>query len=125
MKTILLVLSTTTFLLGQPDFSSVITAIKVGNISQISSFMDKNVEVTVEEKDGSYSKTEATNVVKTFLSKNAPSNCTMIHSGAARDGASYYCIGNLSAGGNKFRIYIFFKKIGLNYLIQEMRFEED
>ncbi|MCH2021286.1 MAG: DUF4783 domain-containing protein [Saprospiraceae bacterium] len=125
MKTILLVLSTSTFLLGQPNFSSVITAIKVGNVSQISNFMDKNVEVTVEEQDGAYSKTEATNVVKTFLSKNPPSNCTMIHSGAARDGASYYCIGNLSTTGNKFRIYIFFKKIASNYLIQEMRFEAD
>ena len=125
MKTILLVLSTSTFLFGQPDFSSVITAIKAGNISQISNYMDKNVEVTVEDQDGSYSKIEATNVVKTFFSKNPPINCTMIHSGAARDGASYYCIGNLSAGGNKFRIYIFFKKIASNYLIQEMRFEED
>ncbi len=125
MKTILLVLSTTTFLFGQPDFSSVISAIEAENVSQISNFMDENVEVTVEDEDGSYSKTKATNVIKTFFSKNPPSNCSMIHSGAARDGASYYCIGNLSAGGNKFRIYIFFKKIGSNYLIQEMRFEED
>ncbi len=125
MKTIILLLSTTTVLFGQPNFSSVISAVKAGNVSAISSFMDSNVEVTVGEDDGTYTKLQATDVVKAFFVKNSPSNCSMIHSGAARDGGSYYCIGNLLAGNNKFRIYIFFKKVGATYLIQEMRFEED
>jgi hypothetical protein len=125
MKTIILLLSTTTALFGQPNFSSVISAVKTGNIAEISSFMDANVEVTVGEDDGTYSKAQATSVVKAFFGKNTPTNCSMIHSGAARDGGSYYCIGNLLAGNNKFRIYIFFKKVGDSYLIQEMRFEED
>lgn len=125
MKTLIFLLTTTTMLLGQPNFSAVITAIQKGNAASISNYMDANVEVTVGDNDGAYSKNQAIAVVQEFFQKNAPSNCSMVHSGAARDGASYYCIGNLSAGGSKYRVYIFFKKVGDTYLIQEMRFEEE
>jgi len=125
MKTLIFLLATSTALWGQPNFSAVITAIKAGNATEISNYMDVNVEVTVGDNDGSYSKTEAVGVVETFFGQHTPSNCSLVHSGAARDGASYYCIGNLSAGGSKYRVYIFFKKVGESYLIQEMRFEED
>lgn len=124
MKTLLLLLVATT-LYGQPDFNAVISAIKAGNTAAIGTYMDANVEVTVEDKDGSYVKTQAISVVNGFFQEHAPSNCSLIHSGAARDGASYYCIGNLSAKGGKYRVYIFFKKVGSAYLIQEMRFEEE
>lgn len=115
----------TSMLFAQPNFSSVISAVKAGNVQSINKYFDLNVDVTVGDNDGTYSKTQATEVVRAFFAKNTPSQCSMVHSGAARDGASYYCIGNLSAGDNKFRIYIFFKKIDTTYLIQEMRFEED
>ena len=125
MKILFFLLATSTALWGQPNFSAVITAIKAGNTAEISNYMDTNVEVTVGDNDGSYSKNEAVAVVQAFFGKHAPSNCSLVHSGAARDGASYYCIGNLSAGGSKYRVYIFFKKVGESYLIQEMRFEQE
>ncbi|BDS11789.1 DUF4783 domain-containing protein [Aureispira anguillae] len=127
MRTILLILltATTATLYAQPNFSAVVTAIKAGNTMEISNYMDANVEVTVEDNDGSYDKGQAISVISSFFQKNAPNSCSLVHSGSARDGASYYCIGNLSAGGNKYRVYIFFKKVGGNYLIQEMRFEEE
>lgn len=126
MKTLILLLTTlTTMLYGQPDFGAVVTAIKAGNTATISNYMDANVEVTVEDNDGTYDKEEAVQVINSFFQKNAPSSCSLVHSGSARDGASYYCIGNLLAGGKKYRVYIFFKKVGDTYLIQEMRFEEE
>lgn len=114
-----------TALAAQPNFSAVISAVKSGNIATVNQYLDTNVDVTVGNKDGSYDKEQATEVIRSFFAYNPPSQCSMVHSGAARDGASYYCIGNLTAGGNKFRIYIFFKKVNTVYLIQEMRFEED
>ncbi len=114
-----------TALAAQPNFNAVISAVKSGNVVTVSQYLDAYVDVTVGDKDGAYSKEQATEVIKSFFTENTPTQCSMVHSGAARDGASYYCIGNLSAGGNKFRIYIFFKKVAAVYLIQEMRFEED
>ena len=124
MKTLLLLLVATT-LYGQPDFKSVISAIKAGNTSGIGAYMDANVEVTVGDKDGIYAKSKAISVVSDFFKEHIPSNCSLVHSGAARDEASYYCIGNLSAKGAQYRVYIFFKKVGGTYLIQEMRFEKE
>jgi len=124
MKTLLLLLVATT-LYGQPNFNAVISAIKVGNSVEIGTYMDVNVEVTVGDKDGSYAKDQAISVVNAFFKEHTPKGCSLVHSGAARDGASYYCIGNLSAGGGKYRVYIFFKKVEGTYLIQEMRFEKE
>lgn len=124
MKTLLLLLVATT-LYGQPNFNAVISAIKAGNTAEIGTYMDANVEVTVGDKDGSYPKSQAVSVVNSFFQQHSPNSCSLVHSGAARDGASYYCIGNLSAGGGKYRVYIFFKKVGSTYLIQEMRFEKE
>ena len=87
--------------------------------------MDANVEITVGDKDGSYAKTQAISAINTFFQQQSPSACSLVHSGAAKDGASYYCIGNLSTKGGKYRVYIFFKKKGSSYLIQEMRFEKE
>jgi len=125
MKYFLILLTTTIFIANQPDYTAVISAIRNANIAEISKHMDANVEVTVGDKDGTYNKTEATNVVRSFFDKNKPQGCSMVHSGAARDNGSFYCIGNLAAGGLSFRVYIYFKKVGSNYLIQEMRFEEN
>jgi hypothetical protein len=124
MKTLLLLLIGTT-LYGQPNFNAVISAIKAGNTTEIGTYMDANVEVTVGDKDGTYAKAQAISVVSGFFQQQVPNSCSLVHSGAARDGASYYCIGNLSAGGGKYRVYIFFKKVGSTYLIQEMRFEKE
>lgn len=125
MKLLLLVFATATTLAGQPNFGAVISAIKAANTTEIANHLDATVEVTVGEQDGSYSKDQAIGVIQGFFQKNAPSSCSMVHSGAAQDGASYYCIGNLQAGGNKYRVYIFFKKVGTAYKIQEMRFEQE
>lgn len=123
MKTIILILSLAMF--NQPNFNAVITAIEQGNVSALSSHLDENVEITIGDSDGSYPKSQATQVVDQFFNSNKPSDCNVVHSGSARDNGSYYCIGSLTAGGKKHRVYLFFKQSGNDYKIQEMRFEED
>lgn len=125
MKTLVLFLITSTTLWAQPNFNAVISAIKSGNVATIASHMDANVEMTVGGQDGTYPKAQAQGIIQGFFESNQPSNCSLVHSGAARDGASYYCIGSLTAGRGKYRVYIFFKKVGAGYKIQEMRFEEE
>lgn len=123
MKTIVLIFAASLAAWSQPDFNAIIAAIKASNVSAIAQQMDANVELTVGDKDGTYTKAQAVDVIAAFLSQNKPASCSLVHSGSARDGASYYCIGSLSAGGKKYRVYIFFKKTSDSYRIQEMRFE--
>jgi len=126
MKTILftlLILPLTTF--NQPNFNAVIAALQKADMPLLTEHLDNNVEIVINDSDGSYSKAQAATLIKNFLSKNKPSICSIAHSGSARDQGSYYCIGKMVAGGRKYRINIFFKEVNSKYLIQEMRIEED
>ncbi|MCP4440967.1 MAG: DUF4783 domain-containing protein [Aureispira sp.] len=123
MKTTILILTCVVATWSQPNFNAVISAIKDGNVTVLSQHMDTDVEITIEEEDGTYNKTEATNVVKGFFDNNKPSACSIVHSGAARNNGAYFCIGSLTAGGKSHRVYLFFKENEGKFLIQEMRFE--
>lgn len=127
MKALLLFtwLLSSTWAMAQPNFNSVINAIKTGNITSISSLLAEQVELSVGSQNGTYPKAQALSIVNNFLQAQKPSNCSLVHSGSARDGASYYCIGSLSAGGKKHRVYLFFKKGEGDYKIQEMRIEPE
>lgn len=124
MKIIILILSWVV-VANQPNFNAVVAAIEQGNVSILSAYMDENLEITIGDEDGSYAKEEAARIVNEFFASNKPSNCNVVHSGSARNSGSYYCIGNLTAGGKKHRVYLFFKQSGSDYKIQEIRFEED
>ena len=112
-------------LFAQPNLSAVSTALAKGDVASLSQFFDATVEIVTETVDGSYSKADASNLLKDFFSKSKASGFTISSSGAARDKGSHYCIGKLVAGGKNYRINIFFKEVGGNFLIKEMRIEED
>lgn len=109
---------------AQPDFTPMINAIQNGSASTLSNYFDKNVEITVLDKDDQYDKASATRVVTDFFNSNKPSACSIVHKGVSDDKTSYYAIGSLSAGTKTFRVYIYVKNNGSQYLIQELRFEK-
>jgi hypothetical protein len=113
------------FAMGQPNFQAVTKAVETANIAVIAQYLDNTVEVTIGDSDGGYSKAEAQALLTGFLAKQKPSKCSVVHSGKARDGESYFCIGRLLAGGVEYRVYLFFKKIDAAYKLQEVRFEEN
>lgn len=126
MKTILLILAACAAIgSGQPDFSAVINTIKSGKSTSIAPYLANEVEITIGGNDGTYSKAEALTALQNFYNQNKPTNCSMVHNGVAKDQEAYYCIGKLDAGGKSYRLYIYFKKTGEQYLIQEMRFEDN
>ena len=126
MKTIVLFWVSMTLFGSQPDFNAIISAIQAKQTAQVAVHFDEQVELTLaEQEEGIYPKAQATTLVAGFLNQYPSLKCSLVHTGSARDGASYYCIGSLSAGGNKYRVYIFFKKMANGYKIQELRFEEE
>lgn len=118
---LILLLLSSSWLMAQPNFNNVISALRSGDIASIGNNIAEQVELTIGEAHGTYAQTQALAVVAQFFEQNRPSNCSLVHHGAAKDGASYYCIGSLTAGGKKHRVYIFFKKLKETYKIQEMR----
>jgi hypothetical protein len=122
---LILFLLSSSWLMAQPNFNNVISALRSGDVASIGNNMTEQVELTIEGEHRSYAQAQALSVVAQFFEQNAPSNCSLVHHGAARDGASHYCIGSLTAGGKKYRAYIFFKKLNSSYKIQEMRITQE
>lgn len=106
------------------DFSSISTAMQVGNATELAKHFDGNVEVTILKNSSNYSKSQAEMVVKNFFNSNQPRGYKAIHNGSSGGGAQYQ-IGELSCTGKTYRTYIFGKPKGNVFIIQEIRIEEN
>ena len=107
------------------NLSAITQAISRGDANALGAHFDESVEISILDKDEVYSKTNAIAAVKSFFGQYRPSAWSTVHKGAARNNDSQYCIGNLTAGGKTFRVYIYVKDKGGRQLIQELRFDNE
>lgn len=103
---------------------SVSLAIQSGNAKLLAQHFDVNVDITVYNKEETYSKIQAEMVLKDFFAKNSPVSFKIIHKGSSSQG-SEYAIGTLVTAVGSFRTYIYVKQKGATQYIQEIRFEKD
>lgn len=103
-----------------PD--DIITSIKTGNSTKLSSFFNENVELVVLENENVLSKSHAQQVVNEFFKKNTPQKFSIIHQGGKGD--SNYAIGNLETINGKFRVYFLIKTINQVSFIHQLRIEK-
>ncbi|MCR9100874.1 MAG: DUF4783 domain-containing protein [bacterium] len=107
------------------NLSAITQAISQGDATTLGNYFDESVEVSILDKDDVYAKADAIGVVRQFFSQNRPSGWSTVHKGAARNNDSQYCIGNLTANGQTFRVYIYMKEKNGRQLIQELRFDRE
>ena len=105
--------------------SAITQAISQGDATALSAFFDESVEISILDKDDVYAKADATGIIRQFFSQYRPSGWSTVHKGAARNNDSQYCIGNLTANGQTFRVYIYMKEKNGRQLIQELRFDRE
>ena len=99
-------------------------AIKAGNAKELSSFFNSNVELSILEKEGVYSKLQAEQILKEFFRKNIPNRFVKNHEGG-KDG-SRYGIGTLNASTGQYRVSFFMIKTSKGeYLIHKFIIEDD
>lgn len=104
------------------SLTEVINAIKSGNASEVAKYFDNTVEITLPQNSNSYSKRQASLVLRDFFNENQVKGFQVIHQ-SEKEG-SEYCIGTLSTAKGPFRTTIFMKQSGGNQVIQELRFEK-
>jgi len=124
MKTFFTLLSITVILssfTGRVGIDDVIGAMKTGNATQVAKFFDTNIEISVNDKSNSYSKSQGELVLKDFFTTNVVKSFDVIHKG--ENAGSQYCIGTLVTKGGTFRATIFMKQKGDQQVLQELRFE--
>ena len=94
-------------------------ALKTGNIKEISSFFDTNVELEILGDENIYSKIQAEQLVKTFFDDHPVVNFTILFEGG-KD-VSQYAIGKLITTKGTFRINLLVK----TQILLQLRIEED
>lgn len=98
-------------------------AIRSGNSKEVAKYFDNNVEITILDRESTYSRVQAEMVLRDFFSKNSVQSFDLIHRGTSGEGSAYG-IGTLKTGGQTYRTYYFVKQKGSQQFIQEMRFEK-
>ena len=99
----------------------VIAALKSGNATEMAKYFDTTVEITLPDKNNSYSKSQAEVVLRDFFTNNPVKSFEILHKG--ENGGSQYCIGTLITKTASFRTTVFMKQKGNQQTLQEIRFE--
>lgn len=129
MKKLILVFSVISFLYSftepiAPSFNPIAVAMSTGNADALSKFFDSDVEISIADKEEIYEKSTAKTVVSDFFSKNKPKSFNQVHQGASKGKDTQYCIGEMPTAGGNYRVYLYMKVSGDQYIIQEMRFDK-
>lgn len=99
-------------------------AIRKGNATELSQYFYTTIDLSVQEKEGTFSKAQAEQVLKDFFSKNTPKIFEIKHQGNSSDGSNYV-IGNLVTSKGNFRVYFLIKNIGGKQYLQQLQIEAD
>ncbi len=131
MKTLLFVYLAS-FSLFTPDteqkplaLDDVCRAIGAGNIEQLASVMDTEVELSIIDQQELYSREQAVSALKKFFGEFTPSSFGKVHQGASKTADAEYCIGTLATAKGPFRVYVYVAKRNNGVLLQELRFERE
>lgn len=107
-----------------PDiFKEIENAISLGNAKMIENYLNQSIELETPSSKGIYSKSQAQIIIDKFFQKYPPVSFTIYQKGNSY-GGSRFAVGNyMSSRERSFRVTIFIKKTGQEYLIQEIKFE--
>jgi hypothetical protein len=103
------------------NMDAVVTAIRSGNVTQLSPYFDERVDITLPDKSDTYSKTQAVMVIGDFFNTNGVENFKITQQGES--GGTVFCAGMLQTHTGNFRTTLFFKHKGDKHFLQEIRFQ--
>lgn len=98
-------------------------AIKAGNSSELSKYMNSTIELLLLDKEDFYKKNVAETILRDFFAEYQTKDFTIRHQGAKND--AQYAIGNLKTEKGDFRVYFLLKKVEQELLIYQIRIESD
>ncbi|MBL7780194.1 MAG: DUF4783 domain-containing protein [Saprospiraceae bacterium] len=110
---------------GNPSLDAISIALGAGDAEGLSKYFADNVEISIQDKEQTYNKTKATEVIRNFFGSNQPKSFTQVHKGTSRENSDQYCIGNLTGTAGNYRVYLYLKVSGSTVSIQEIRFDKE
>lgn len=99
----------------------VVGALRSGNVSELAKYIDDSVDITLPDKSDSYSKSQATMILRDFFSNNGIKGFEVKHKGD--NAGSQFCIGTLNTNSGSYRTTIFMKTKNGKQVLKEIRFQ--
>lgn len=103
------------------SLDAVTTAIREGNVNQLSPYLDYRVDISLPDKSDTYSKSQAEMVIRDFFATNGVKNFQIKQKGD--NGEFEYCVGILQTNNGNYRTSLFLKQKGEKQFLQELRFQ--
>ena len=102
----------------------IIAALTAGNATALSEYFNSMVDLGISGDEDTYSKTQATQILKDFFTKNPVKSLKISRQGSSTDG-SLFAIGEMKAGPDNFRVYYLLKKVSGKFLIQQLQIQKE
>lgn len=109
---------------GQNAVDDVVSAIKSGNSKMLANYFGNAVEISLPDKDGTFSKSQAEMMMKDFFTNHPPASFIVNQKGAST-GGSKFVIGTYKSGSVVYKVYLLLKASGQTFTLQQIQFEED
>ncbi len=103
------------------NIDEVAIAIRSGDVSQLSGYLDNRVDISLPDKSDTYSKSQAEMIIRDFFTTNRVQTFQVKHKG--ENAGSEFCIGILKTSTGDFRTTLFMKLKGDRQMLQELRFQ--
>ncbi|WP_372751782.1 DUF4783 domain-containing protein [Labilibaculum sp.] len=120
----LLVCSSTAISQNQDNLPrELITAFKQGNSISLANFFGNRIQLTIEDKEAIYSKSQAKQIMAKFFKEFPPTDFKKKHVGGKPE--ARYVIGSLLTKKGNFRVNFLLKSESGKYLVHQLRIEKD
>ena len=123
---ILLALSTSSIALSQNQNNlprELILAFKQGNSISLSNFFGDRIELSIQDKEAIYSKSQAKQIMAKFFKQYPPADFRKKHIGG-KPGARYV-IGSLQTKKGNFRVNFLLKNKNGKFMVHQLHIEKD
>ncbi|MFA5443911.1 MAG: DUF4783 domain-containing protein [Bacteroidales bacterium] len=104
-------------------FTSIGDDLKSGDAAVFAQWFAEDMEVDVLGSAGVCSRSQARQLMKNFYERYTPKSFSIVHMSGSLP--MRYCIGNLIAGGERFRVTLFVKSQRETHHLQQIRIEKD
>lgn len=104
-------------------FNELKSAFENGNAEEVMSFGKEKVLISIDQKEGVYSTSQGTQVLKSFF-KDYPPNSFSFDFKGKESGSNSYAVGKYKSSKADFRVSIKFQKDGGGYLVESIAITE-
>lgn len=105
----------------QDEMETIKYSMKNGNAENIAVYFDNTVDLTYDNTQSNYSRTQAEMILKDFYLKHPPKNFSVDYTGNSPNNDAQYMIATLQTSTGKYRIYMYFKNKEGKKVIKEIK----